>query len=84
MLLGCLIGLPISHLCISSQIAQYKAVELTIEQSRNLDISDLERAAIQQTVCKWNAWLAGMQYWNNKIFFGWFVPDAVNSFEFIK
>lgn len=76
--------LPFCHLCIHSVIAEYAAVELTIQQSRDQDISAIERAAIQQTICKWNASLAQYRYWNELPFFGWYIPNAVDSIEFMK
>lgn len=83
-LISCLIVIPIAHLYTDMKIYEFKVISETINQSRDSDISALERATIQQIICEWNGWLAREQYTNSLAFFNWYVPDEVDDLEFIK
>ena len=70
-----LIALPINIMTVYSDIAEYKSVELTIEQTRNND-NQLENIALQHKIIDSNKWLASQLYYNSTLFDLW-IPDEI-------
>lgn len=79
-----LLSLFITHISYASLPAEYKAVTMTVVESRGTGYSDLERAAITHKIVDMNRELASLKYWNGSIWLGIFIPDRVAELEFIK
>lgn len=79
-----LLSLFITHISYASLPAEYKAVTMTVVESRGTGYSDLERAAITHKIVDMNRELASLKYWNDTIWLGIFIPDRVAELEFIK
>lgn len=57
-----LIMLPIIRFSTSEQIQEFKSKQVTIEQQRNDNLSELERATISREIIDDNAWLSNYKY----------------------
>ena len=80
-----LIGAGIAQIEIPASIAEFEAVQLTLDTARaNPGISVLELAAIQQKAVEQNAWLARVRYFNGLFISGWAVTNRVERLEPIK
>ncbi len=77
-----LLILPIEYYGNRGKIKQFEAVRLTIEMARS-DPGNIENAALKLEIVKLNAWLVGMNYWNNTVF-DIFIPDEVEQIEWLK
>ena len=77
-----LISLPISRMDTSAKIAEYKSVELTLEQARK-DDNQMENVALQHKIIDSNKWLASQQYYNGTLFDIW-IPDEILKLKPIK
>jgi len=78
-----LVAFPVVHIEARSFIVKYHAVKETINQSRQAEISDIERAALTNTIIAINAEIADCQYWNKTIF-DIYIPDKVMELELLK
>jgi hypothetical protein len=78
-----LVIFPINHIEARSFIIQYYAAKETINQSRQAEISDIERATLTNTITTINAEIANYQYWNKTIF-DIYIPDEVMELELLK
>ena len=77
-----LIILPINRMDSFAKIAEYKSVELTLEQARK-DDNQMENVALQHKIIDSNKWLASQLYYNGTLFDIW-VPDEILELEPIK
>lgn len=67
-----------------SNIEAFKQVKKSIEVAREQgDITEYERAALQNKIIDWNSWLVRKQYWNNSMW-DMFIPDEVMNLEPLK
>ncbi|MFT8350061.1 hypothetical protein [Clostridium saccharoperbutylacetonicum] len=57
-----LICLPISRFSTSEQIQEFKSKQITIEQQRNGNASELEKATISREIIDYNAELSNYKY----------------------
>jgi hypothetical protein len=64
-------------------IQEYKAVQQTVENSRQNGTSELERATLIEKIVEENEWLAGCNYWNGT-FVGDMIPDDIATLEPIQ
>lgn len=83
LLLMALILFSVKRFVINEEIEQYKAVKLTIDNSRNLINSDIERAALTNQIIETNKWLSALKYGNETIL-DIFIPDEVMELEYLK
>lgn len=74
---------PVSYYGTKSGIVQYHALVETIEQSRQSEISDIERAALTIKIFEANMQIASCQYWNKTIF-DIYIPDEVMELKMLK
>lgn len=77
-----LIGLSLNRMETFAKIAEYKSVEVTIQQTRN-DNNQLENVALQHKVIDCNKWLASQLYYNGTLFDIW-IPDEILELTPIK
>lgn len=77
-----IIGLPIKHFDINSEIAQYKAVQMTLTASRE-DLKPIERISVTLKIIELNEKFAKYRYFNRTIF-GLWIPDEVDSLYLLK
>lgn len=66
-----------------SNIYQYEAIKVTIEQSRSKEIDPLERAALTQKIIDLNATLASAKYYN-QTFVGDMISDDFANLPYLK
>ncbi|WP_310876955.1 hypothetical protein [Priestia megaterium] len=78
-----LIILPIQYNSGKAEVERYKALKVTIEESRKSEISDIERAALTKKIADYNADIASVRYWNNTTF-GIYIPDELAELEYLK
>ncbi|WP_141213043.1 hypothetical protein [Brevibacillus laterosporus] len=78
-----LIIFPLKRFIINEEIEQYRAVKLTIDNSRGLINSDIERAALTTQIIEINKWLSALKY-ENETLLDIFVPDEVMELEYLK
>lgn len=78
-----LIILVINHAEAGAQLAHYHELVTTIEESRNNNTSEIERAAIMTEIIETNTYIAEQGYWNNTIF-DIFIPDEIAELKPIK
>ncbi|MGG1659538.1 hypothetical protein [Brevibacillus sp. NRS-1366] len=83
LLLVAIIALPISYFSELASIERYKVIKTTIEESRGKEISDIERAAITNTIIDVNKYIASSKYWNETIF-DIYIPDELTELEYLK
>ncbi len=76
MLLMIAITAVVYPLGVGSKMAAFQSVQQTIDDARE-EADDWERAALQQEVVEWNAWLRRTQWWARKPVFDIFWPDEV-------
>lgn len=75
-----LITIPIERIGFMSQIERYNAFKQTIELSRKKgSLTEIERAAIQKDIAKWNQDIAQVKYYNK--YFDLWIPDEVTKLE---
>lgn len=68
-----------------AEIEQFNSVKNTLESARlNIEISDLELAAIQQKVIEENKWLVASQFWANHPLTNWYWPKEISKLDLIK
>jgi hypothetical protein len=79
-----LAGLICNHIDLASFPAKYKAVTMTLAESRGTGYSNIERAAITHKIIDMNKEIASIKYWNGSTWVGWFFPDRVANLELIK
>jgi hypothetical protein len=66
---------------IRSEIVSFNEVKASVERARaELRQDVVERAALTNTVIKWNIWLAKKQY-RNKGIWDIYIPDEVDSLK---
>ena len=75
--------LPVRYFSAVGEIERFKAVEATVQSARENPDSFIERASLTRDIVQSNKWLAGMKFWNNTIFDG-FYPDTVEDLEPIR
>lgn len=75
-----LIAWPLSYYGDKTFIAQYYTLQQTIENARNSNISDVERAAILNKIADENMELRSLQYWNQGVL-DIFHPDEVMNLK---
>jgi uncharacterized membrane protein len=68
---------------VRGKIAEYHAVKATIARAREVNISELERAALTQKIIEVNAEIASAQYYNRHGF-DIYIPDEVEDLEYLK
>lgn len=78
-----LVAMPVSHSDARKVIVKYYAAKETINQSRQAEISDIERATLTNALIVINTEIANYQYWN-KALFDIYVPDKVMELELLK
>jgi len=78
-----LVAFPVSHSGARDLIIKYHAVKETINQSRQAEISDIERATLTNTIIAINTEIANYQYWN-KTLFDIYIPDKIMELELLK
>lgn len=83
LLLIALIMFPLKRFIINEEIEQYRAVKLTIDNSRGLINSDIERAALTNQIIETNKWLSALKY-GNETMLDIFIPDEVMELEYLK
>ena len=68
-------GVLMNPVVVHSNIAEFNAVQQTLENARqNTDISQFELAAIQQEAVTANQWLANAKFWTEHWLTSWFWP----------
>ena len=73
-----LILLPAAYLGSLEEIARYDAVKQTVEQSRNNpDVSELEVAALSQSIVEINKDVASVQFWAKNPITNWYHSKKV-------
>lgn len=83
-LLAMLMGLAIVHIGYAAFPSEYKALETTLNISRDDKNASIERAAVMHKVIDMNKEIASARYWDDIIWTGIFIPDRVAKLEFIK
>lgn len=78
-----LIVLGVNHISLDPMKAEYKQASISLEESRKSN-SDIERAAVVQTVIKLNTNLASKKEYQKSIWVGIFFPVGVQQIEMIK
>lgn len=70
------VGVLVNPVTVRSNIAEFHAVQQTLETARqNADISHLELAAIQREAVTANKWLANAKFWTEQWLTSWFWPS---------
>ena len=77
-----LLLIPIEYYSTIGKIKQFENVRSTIEIARQ-DTGNIENAALKLEILKLNAWLTGLNYWNDTVF-DIFIPDEVETVEYLK
>lgn len=80
---GALIMLPISYYGTKADVYRYHSLKDTIEESRNSDISEIERAALTQEIADYNKYLASIKFWNDTIF-DIYIYDGLAELEYLQ
>lgn len=75
--------LPLNYYGTKGQIVEYQAIKTSIEDARQGNISEIERAALATKIITTNQWVASSQYWNKTIF-DIYIPDEVEQLELLK
>lgn len=78
-----LILLPASYYSTKSDIQEYYSIKQTINEARQNNISEVERAALTQKIVEVNQWLTSTKYWNNSIF-DIYYPDEIEDLKPLK
>lgn len=78
-----LIILPFSYYSGKAEVQRYYALKETINQSRQVKGSDIERAALTKEIADYNKDLAEVKYWNNSIF-DIYTPDELANLKPLK
>ena len=83
----CILVMTLTFWCVQyfeyrSKIRQFKAFEVTLENSRKAETEPIERAAMQTKIVEYNEWLANAQFYNSLLINC--VPDEVDQLEPIK
>lgn len=78
-----LLFLPINYYSGKAEVERYKVLKQTIENSRAVETSGIERAAILSEIAEYNKDLANVKYWNNTIF-DWWIYDGLAELDFLE
>jgi len=78
-----LLILILSHFHYASMPAKYKAAQESIDQVRKSGQIN-ENTAVVLSMIELNKDLAGLKYWNESIWIGWYIPDKVAKIPYIK
>jgi len=77
--------IPVARMSINGDIAAIEEARRTVAAAReNENVTDLEIAAIQQTVVKMNSRLAVLKYYRKTFYAGIYVPRCVLDTEPIR
>jgi hypothetical protein len=74
---------PFLYLSSKNDVVIYQVTKKTIENSRNSNPSELERAALTNKIIEINQYLASAKYWNKTIL-GCYICDEVTRLEPLK
>ncbi len=72
-----------SRLHAREKVFQYGAVKLTIEKSRRLALSEVERAAILKEIVDWNTWISSQRFMRTTQW-SWWHPEEGANLEFLE
>lgn len=75
---------PVNYYGSVAEVDRYHALKETIEQARQGEVSEMERAALTQKMAEYNADLASVKYWNNTKLFDDFIADELAELEPLK
>lgn len=75
----CFLG---ERLDFNRNLRSFEVFKNTLNEQRELNISEIERAAILPEIIKWNQWVKESKYVNN--WNDWAVPDTVITLKLIK
>lgn len=78
LLLISVVTIPFERMKSRGFMFKYESVRSTVDQARSGEISDIERAAIQNKIIETNSELASLQYWNTTILDIWHVDDVMD------
>lgn len=59
------------------QIKEFESTRLTIQQQRDNNVSEIERAALIKEIIDHNQWLAREQYWAKSLWLNWYYDKAI-------
>lgn len=63
--------------CTRSDIKEFEAARLTINQQRADSLSAYERVTLTQTIIRQNQWLAKEQFWAKNIWLNWYYDKSI-------
>lgn len=80
-----IIGIPVSRVSEIGNIQKFEAIRATIEKQRsNANNSEIERAAILQTIAEQNAWLAERKFYAGSRWLDIYFPKQILTLKPIE
>lgn len=67
-----------------SDISEFEAARITIQQQRENKLSEYERATLTKEIVDKNQWLAKEQFWAKSIWLNWYYDKKINNVKPIQ
>ena len=75
---------PVTYYCALADIEGYRALQQTVDASRQAGVSEFERITLTTRIIEANEAIAKAQYWNETFIFDLYWPDEIMAVELIK